>query len=247
MRRSITGGVQPVFLVWPLVGRRYQTVPSLRCIRQSGRGGVDWVSARLVADISLSRGLICSSAHLQAACRWDCHDVVFRTPHSFRAHPITRYFILFAEPLITDPSIWAALLSLREIPAQDRCALVASTMADSVQYALDRMVVDLEDLRYREIFSEVREKKINLRWVWVVDRGSKRHSDAAFTAKRCNSRGPGGDGPRSGVYRQEPTSRKRSVVGCLQPATGAVSGVVLKLRTNPPPFFQTDGYSFAGL
>lgn len=38
------------------------------------------------------------------------------------------------------------------------CALVAITMADSVQYALDRMVVDLEDLRYRGIFSEVRER-----------------------------------------------------------------------------------------
>lgn len=32
----------------------------------------------------------------------------------------------------------------------------AGTMADSVQYALDRMVGDLEDLRYRGIFSEVR-------------------------------------------------------------------------------------------
>lgn len=29
-------------------------------------------------------------------------------------------------------------------------------MADSVQHALDRMVVDLEDLRYRGIFSEVK-------------------------------------------------------------------------------------------
>ena len=32
-------------------------------------------------------------------------------------------------------------------------------MADSVQYALDRMVVDLDDLRYRGIFSEVSKLK----------------------------------------------------------------------------------------
>lgn len=44
--------------------------------------------------------------------------------------------------------------------ATTRCtsSLLPSTMADSVQYALDRMVVDLEDLRYRGIFSEVRER-----------------------------------------------------------------------------------------
>ncbi|CAM9944310.1 unnamed protein product [Pylaiella littoralis] len=33
-------------------------------------------------------------------------------------------------------------------------------MADSVQYALDRMVVDLDDLRYREIFSEAEVRAI---------------------------------------------------------------------------------------
>ena len=37
--------------------------------------------------------------------------------------------------------------------------VLGAAMADSVQYALDRMVVDLEDLRYRGIFSEVRERQ----------------------------------------------------------------------------------------
>lgn len=50
----------------------------------------------------------------------------------------------------------AATSYLHSVLGRSKRKKAGLDMGDSVQYALDRMVADLEDLRYRGIFSEVK-------------------------------------------------------------------------------------------